>query len=91
MTSYLPYAVGGFLFLALAAFALAPLRRRESGPAFDEEPPDPLQEREKVYARLADLEYDYRSGKMSEEEYQTLREALLEQAAALLDAEEGSR
>lgn len=90
MAAYLPYAASGFLFLALAAFVLAPLRNRESGSPFDGDFPDPVQEREKVYARLADLEYDYRSGKMSEDEYQTLREALLDQAAALLDAEEES-
>ena len=49
-----------------------------------------FQEREQSYAALADLDEDYETGKLSETDYQELREALLRETARvimLLEAE----
>ena len=45
-----------------------------------------FQEREQSYAALADLDEDYETGKLSEADYQELREELLREAARVIMA-----
>ena len=50
-----------------------------------------FQERERSYAALAELDEDYETGKLSEADYQELREALLQETArVILQLEEES-
>ena len=41
-------------------------------------------ERERSYSALVDLDEDYEAGKLSEQDYQTLRSQLLEETAAVV-------
>ncbi|MCY4553434.1 MAG: hypothetical protein OXC79_07155 [Candidatus Poribacteria bacterium] len=43
-----------------------------------------FQERESSYAALADLDEDYETGKLSEADYQELREELLQETASVI-------
>ncbi len=43
-----------------------------------------VQERERSYAALAELDEDYETGKLSEADYQELREALLQETASVI-------
>ena len=43
-----------------------------------------FQERERSYAALSDLDEDYETGKLSEADYQELREALLQETARVI-------
>ncbi len=43
-----------------------------------------FQDRERSYAALADLDEDYETGKLSESDYRTLREELLQETAHVL-------
>ena len=43
-----------------------------------------LQERERSYAALAELDEDYETGKLSEADYQELREGLLQETARVI-------
>lgn len=43
-----------------------------------------FQERERSYAALAELDEDYETGKLSEADYQDLREALLQETARVI-------
>lgn len=45
------------------------------------------QERERVLSALRDLDFDFKTGKIVEEDYQPLRSQLLLEAARLMDAE----
>ena len=43
-----------------------------------------FQERERSYAALAELDEDYETGKLSEADYQELRESLLQETASVI-------
>ena len=43
-----------------------------------------VQERERSYAALADLDEDYETGKLSDADYQELREELLQETAQII-------
>lgn len=43
-----------------------------------------FQERERSYAALAELDEDYETGKLSEADYQKLRESLLQETASVI-------
>lgn len=49
-----------------------------------------LRERERSFSALADLDEDYEVGKLSEQDYQTLRAQLLEETAAVVTQIESS-
>ena len=49
-----------------------------------------FRERERSFSALADLDEDYEVGKLSEQDYQTLREQLLEETAAVVAQIESS-
>lgn len=88
-----PILVASLLALAVLAWTLWPLGR----PRRDLPPPaDPGGEddaslgaaRERIYAALADLEYERRTGKIPDPAYDERREHLLEQAVHLLAREQ---
>lgn len=88
-----PGRVGDALFVALAAaaavsFLIGPLRGGSSGGAAEEEPETASRrERVSLYAALRDLEQDFETGKVSEEDYRSLRDDLRSRAALLLQEE----
>ncbi len=49
-----------------------------------------LRERERSFSALADLDEDYEVGKLSEQDYQTLRAQLLEETVAVVSQIESS-
>ncbi|HLH10237.1 MAG TPA: hypothetical protein VKW78_23590 [Terriglobales bacterium] len=71
------------LTAGVLVFVFAPVQRLESSPektrlVF-------LRERkETVYENLRDLNFEYKAGKFPEEDYQTMRASLEEEAAAVL-------
>jgi hypothetical protein len=76
---------------AATAFLLAPLRRsRGSGAARESALPELRSERQALYASIRDLDHDFETGKISEDDYRTMREELRSRAVALL-REERSR
>ena len=80
--------------LAAAAFVAAPLffgaGRAARAAAGDGqaslELEDLLAEKETVYAAIEELDFDFKSGKLSEEDHQVLRQRYEERAAFLLKA-----
>jgi hypothetical protein len=72
---------------ALALFLAAPLRSgargKERSPADDTD----RDEREALYAALRDLEHDFETGKLSQEDFARMRDELRARAASLLRAE----
>lgn len=44
-----------------------------------------LQEKERIYTVLADLDFDHASGKISDEDYQKMREEFVEEGVLILD------
>lgn len=81
----------GFALLAAAAagaFLLAPLRGRETGQATGESPGERLAaERESVYAAIRDLDEDFETGKLTDEDHAQLRQELRGRAVQLLELE----
>lgn len=79
--------------IAAAAFVAAPLifgaeraRRAARGGEPSPELEDLLAEKETVYAAIQELDFDLRSGKLSEEDHHGLRQRYEERAAILLRA-----
>lgn len=68
------YAFGGLLLLLLVVVVVSALRDREVDP-IDLAGADPVDRLEEALAALREIEFEYRSGKLSEEEYRRLREA----------------
>ena len=82
------------LGIPLTVFLALPLRfRRDVEPEIDESESTMQQlfrERERGFSALADLDEDYEVGKLSEQDYQTLRAQLLEETAAVVGQIESS-
>src|SRR5512141_2472248 len=79
--------IGFLLFVAAIAYVGLPFRQRQTNAS-------PLQagtsqegKRETVLAALRDLDFDFRTGKVSEEDYQPLRAQLMAEAAQYMEAE----
>lgn len=71
-----------------AWFMISPLRRSQRRkPGIDPELTRLREEREGVYADIADLDHDFETGKLDEVDYTSMREALRAQAIELLRAE----
>ena len=76
----------------VVAFVAAPfflLTGRSSEPVSkDPDAPDPLrellEEKETIYAAIQELDFDFKSGKLSAEDHQTLRQRYEAQAAGVL-------
>ncbi|MBX6770137.1 MAG: zinc ribbon domain-containing protein [Chloroflexi bacterium] len=75
------------LTIAVAAFVLYPLLRGETTPVdLPRVSEELLRRRDQVYAELRELEFDYRVGKVSAEDYTETRNRLETEAARLLRA-----
>ncbi|MBI4278923.1 MAG: c-type cytochrome biogenesis protein CcmI [Armatimonadetes bacterium] len=72
---------------ATAAYVLAPLRRRGAAAA-GAEPDDRAAERARHLRALREIELDFRTGKLSAEDYQALRRRYETAAIAALKAME---
>jgi len=73
--------------IAIVVYISCPLiRKSTSAPAesgLDEEGIELLAEQESLNAALADLDFEYESGKVSDEDYQKLRQELLKNVEAI--------
>jgi hypothetical protein len=79
--------------LGVVAFVAAPLflrgekaRARATDGAASEELQDLLAEKETVYGAIQELDFDFKSGKLSTADHQGLRQRYEERAAAVLKA-----
>ncbi|HZO28694.1 MAG TPA: c-type cytochrome biogenesis protein CcmI [Chloroflexota bacterium] len=82
------YLLGALVVLAVLAFVVVPLVRRqqtESLPPIALDCPD---ERAAIYRELLELELDQKVGKISEADFQELSDGLLARAAALISQED---
>lgn len=73
---------------AIAALLAAPLRRSPGTAAPEAAAPAESREREALYAAMQDLEEDFETGKLSEEDHALLRDELRARALGLLREEE---
>jgi hypothetical protein len=77
--------LGLALLLLVGAYVARPLfEAAPAEPVPAEAHADLIAEREAVLSALADLEFDHRTGKISAEDYQAQRAALVSQGAAIL-------
>lgn len=79
-------ALGGGLALAAIAFVLAPVWRARSAGRIERqvEPAPDVRERQALYDAIRDLDHDFETGKVSEEDHARLRAELRARAVALL-------
>ena len=80
--------LGAVLAAAVVIFVAVPFLR-ESAPEAAPEPPDrdlaAAEERDRVLAELKELEFDHRTGKVSDEDYRALLQPLRQRAAQMLN------
>lgn len=82
--------IAGFILFAMVVYLVgSPLFRKEDIPEFDWE----LEgsgggTKSALFTALAEIEFDYKMGKMSEEDYQELKQKYKPEAVALLQKEE---
>ena len=80
--------IGLVMFGAAIAFVSLPFRQRQQGATKSSQVPTPKAgRRESVLSALRDLDFDFKTGKVSEEDYQPLRAQLIVEAAQDLEAE----
>lgn len=86
------YALGGLVVLAVLAFVVLPLVRRQGEQPVATPGTRPASElaaeRAEIYRELVELELDQQVGKLAEADFRDLSEALLARAAALISQEE---
>jgi predicted nucleic acid-binding Zn ribbon protein len=80
--------IGFLLFVAAMAYVGLPFRQRQTNASPLHAATSQEGKRETVIAALRDLDFDFRIGKVSEEDYQPLRAQLIAEAAQYLEAEE---
>ncbi len=75
------------LAVAIVAYISYPLLRKSQGETVDadsnERGVELFAERDNINAALADLDFEYECGKVSDEEYQRLRQELLQDVASV--------
>jgi hypothetical protein len=80
--------LGAALAAAVVVFVAVPFLR-ESAPEAPPEPPDrdlaAAEERDRVLAELKELEFDHRTGKVSDDDYRALVQPLRQRAAQMLN------
>jgi hypothetical protein len=83
----LELALGALLAAVAVVFVAVPFLRARELPAPHEPPQDALaaaEERDRVLAELKELEFDHRTGKITDEDYRTLVQPLRRRAAGTL-------
>lgn len=79
----------GAILIGVGVFVAQPLLAARSGEIFDDEfRESPLQHllarKDSIYTAIKDVEFDYSTGKLSEEDYRSLREKFSAEAAEVL-------
>jgi hypothetical protein len=79
--------IGLLLVAAVAWYVASPLRTPDADgqPDGEDALPDLRMRRETLYREIADLDFDRRLGKVSEQDYQAERDVYLTEAAAVLE------
>lgn len=75
------------LTAAVSYFVAAPIlqsRRLQFKPDSNHKANDLIERKEAIYAAIKDIEFDYQMGKLSEEDFQALRQQYKEEAVGLL-------
>ena len=85
----LPVMVGIVLVAAAAGFALLPFARGARVEPLSA-PESPWVDRFSLYQQVVELEFDYRVGKLAEDDYRQLSGELLTQASDALKEEKGT-
>ncbi|NLL19942.1 MAG: hypothetical protein GX262_13155 [Clostridia bacterium] len=82
--------IAGLILFAMVVYLVgSPLFRKEDTPEFDWEPEDSGEStKTALFTALAEIEFDYKMGKMSEEDYRELKQTYQPEAVALLQKEE---
>lgn len=86
----LPALLGAACAVAAAVFVLSPLARPAPVRPGQARPDDLAAQRAAIYRQILDLEFDLRTGKLSEPDFREQSEALLARAAELLAQAEGT-
>jgi hypothetical protein len=79
--------LGGLLAAAVVVFVAVPFLRAGEAPQPDEPSPDALaaaEARDRALAELKELEFDHRTGKITDEDYRALVQPLRRRAASTL-------
>ena len=81
--------IGLLLFTGSIAYVVLPFRQnRRKTVTTSKGPTQQVGKREVVLAALRDLDFDFKTGKVSEEDYQPVRNQLMAEAAQYLEQEE---
>lgn len=85
----IPLLIMAVMLIGVAVYVSQPLLRAKSGNLyvddFEETPLQPLLVRKDlIYSAIKELEFDFNTGKLSEDDYQDLREKYAMQAAEVL-------
>lgn len=80
--------IGLLLFSVSVAYVILPFQQKQQKTSSPLKHPDDLPvQREAVLAALRDLDFDFKTGKIGEEDYQPLRAQLLAEAAQHIEVE----
>ncbi len=84
------YAFCAILGVLVVGFTLEPLFREHEGLVYvdnlgETELESLLQKKEAIYENMKDLEFEYKIGKLSQEDYQKLRDEYQSEAASVLE------
>ena len=83
--------IGLAILLACLPFLINPLQRRKLGHLRKNlAQEDPVEQREAALLALRDLDFDYRTGKVCDEDYPALRAGLLVEAALYIQEEQAA-
>lgn len=82
------YALGGLVVAAALAFVVLPLVRGTRSQVVTPPAPTPAEARAEIYRELLEADLDHRVGKITDEDYRALSEALLARAASLISVED---
>jgi rubrerythrin len=83
------YVISGLIFTAVAGYVLYPLLRRPpptktSDAKMNGAVGSLMEQRDAIYAALKELDFDFQTGKLSSEDYESLRQEYRQQAVAVL-------
>ncbi len=83
------YFFAGLIFVGVAGYVLYPLFRRplrteQLDAQLNGAVGNLMEQRDAVYAALKELDFDFQTGKLSQEDYETLRQQYRQQAVAIL-------
>jgi hypothetical protein len=80
----MPIILFSLIFILVLIFIAEPLIRGKQKISASREPSQLLEEKGRIYSLLMELDEDFQSGKLSEEDYNRLRNQYLEQAISIV-------